>query len=181
MDAVRVSHRVSPRQRSRTRDSSATSVACVRSAAVCLWAIAALAHGAALPPAQEGLASVYSKELNGKRTASGEPYGSRRLTAAHRSLPLGTTVKVTNLGNGKSVRVRINDRGPHVRGRIIDLSSGAAAALGFRTGVARVRIEILSLPVHTGEKTLPRAVAFTERSELTAPCCRRSAQASATS
>jgi cysteine synthase A len=69
---------------------------------------------------------------------------SRALTAAHRTLPLGTQIKVTNLENGKSVRVRINDRGPHVRGRIVDLSAGAAAALGFSTGVVQVRIEILS-------------------------------------
>ena len=112
------------------------------------------------------MASVYSNELNGKRTASGERYDGTRLTAAHRTLPLETTVKVTNLGNGKSVRVRINDRGPHVRGRIIDLSSAAAAALGFRTGVARVRIEIVSLPVRTGGKAR-RAVALTERPEFT--------------
>ena len=118
-----------------------------------------------MPPAQEGLASVYSKEFNGKRTASGERYDSTRLTAAHRTLPLGTTVKVTNLGNGKSVRVRINDRGPHVRGRIIDLSSGAAAALGLRTGVARVRIEILNLPGRT-DWNAPHDVALTEHSEL---------------
>jgi rare lipoprotein A len=58
-------------------------------------------------------------------------------------LPLGTQIRVTNLDNGKSVRVRVNDRGPHVRGRIVDLSSRAAAALGFSTGVARVRIEVL--------------------------------------
>jgi len=104
---------------------------------------ATAANSASLPPPQEGLASVYSKDFDGKRTASGEPYDSRALTAAHRTLPLGTRIRVTNLDNGKSVRVRVNDRGPHVRGRIVDLSSSAAAALGFSTGVARVRIEIL--------------------------------------
>jgi rare lipoprotein A len=108
--------------------------------------IAVGANGKSLPSQQEGLASVYGKHFNGQTTASGERYDSRALTAAHRTLPLGTEIKVTNLENGKSVRVRINDRGPHVRGRIVDLSSNAAAALGFSTGVARVRIEILSQP-----------------------------------
>ena len=105
--------------------------------------IATAANGASPPPQQEGMASVYSKDFDGKRTASGERYDSRALTAAHRTLPLGTQIRVTNLDNGKSVRVRVNDRGPHVGGRIVDLSSSAAAALGFSTGVARVRIEIL--------------------------------------
>jgi rare lipoprotein A len=112
--------------------------------AVCT--IAAGANGKSPPSQQEGLASVYGKHFDGRTTASGERYDSRALTAAHRTLPLGTEIKVTNLENGKSVRVRINDRGPHVRGRIVDLSSSAAAALGFSTGVARVRIEILSQP-----------------------------------
>ena len=105
--------------------------------------IATAANAASPPPQQEGMASVYSKDFDGKRTASGERYDSRALTAAHRTLPLGTRIRVTNLDNGKSVRVRVNDRGPHVRGRIVDLSSSAAAALGFSTGVARVRIEVL--------------------------------------
>jgi rare lipoprotein A len=105
--------------------------------------IATAANAASPPPQQEGMASVYSKDFDGKRTASGERYDSRALTAAHRTLPLGTQIRVTNLDNGKSVGVRVNDRGPHVRGRIVDLSSRAAAALGFSTGVARVRIEVL--------------------------------------
>ncbi len=112
-------------------------------AAACIALIASAANGVSPAPPQEGLASVYGKDFDGKRTASGERYDSRALTAAHRTLPLGTQIRVTNLDNGKSVRVRVNDRGPHVRGRIVDLSAGAAAALGFSTGVARVRIEIL--------------------------------------
>ena len=108
--------------------------------------IAGIASAAPSPPAQKGLASVYSDHLNGKKTASGERYDSSGLTAAHRTLPLGAEIRVTNLANGRSVQVRINDRGPHVQGRIVDLSSGAAAALGMRTGVARVRLEILSQP-----------------------------------
>ncbi len=115
-------------------------------AAACICIIAAVANASPLPSPQDGLASVYGKHFNGRSTASGELYDSRALTAAHRTLPLGTEIKVTNLQNGKSVRVRINDRGPHVRGRIVDLSSSAAAALGFSTGVARVRVEILSRP-----------------------------------
>jgi rare lipoprotein A len=115
-------------------------------AAVCICIVAAVANGSPPPSSQEGLASVYAKHFNGRSTASGERYDSRALTAAHRTLPLGTEIRVTNLENGKSVRVRVNDRGPHVRGRIVDLSSSAAAALGFSTGVARVRVEILSHP-----------------------------------
>jgi rare lipoprotein A len=117
---------------------------------------ASVASGAPLPPVQKGLASVYSEHLNGKRTASGERYDSAGLTAAHRSLPMGAEIRVTNLDNGKSVRVRINDRGPNVQGRIVDLSSGAAAALEVRTGVARVRLEILSQPAHAQTDTHSR-------------------------
>jgi rare lipoprotein A len=126
-----------------------TSATSVISAAVCICVNAVLANAAPLPPAEEGLASVYSEQFNGKRMASGERYDGNIRMAAHRTLPFGTVVRVTNLGNGKSVRVRINDRGPHVQGRIIDLSSSAAAALGISTGVARVRLEILSQPAHT--------------------------------
>jgi len=105
------------------------------------FSIVAPACGATSP--QTGLASVYSEKLNGKSTASGERYDSGALTAAHRTLPLGAEVRVTRLDNGKSVRVRVNDRGPQVQGRIIDLSSRAAAALGMRSGVARVKVELL--------------------------------------
>lgn len=123
---------------------------------VWLAAVCAVASGAVFPPAQKGLASVYSEHLNGKLTASGERYESGSLTAAHRTLPLGAEVKVTNLDNGKSVRVRVNDRGPHVQGRIVDLSSRAAAALGMHSGVARVKIEILTQPTHAGAGASPR-------------------------
>jgi rare lipoprotein A len=119
-------------------------------AALCGCLIGAIANSAALPPAQRGLASVYSEHLNGKRTASGERYDSNSLTAAHRTLPFGTEVRVTNLDNGKSVRVRVNDRGPHIQGRIVDLSSRAATVLGMRSGVARVKVEILAQPTHAG-------------------------------
>jgi rare lipoprotein A len=99
------------------------------------------------PPAEEpyftqqGIASFYGKAHQGKRTAAGERFNRTDLTAAHRTLAFGTVVRVTNLRNGMVVRVRINDRGPHVKGRVIDLSSGAALALGIRDGLARVRID----------------------------------------
>jgi rare lipoprotein A len=94
--------------------------------------------------AEEGLASWYGGKFQGRRTASGEIFDTRQLTAAHRSLPFGTRVLVTNLENGKSVTVRINDRGPFVTGRVIDLSLAAAAAIGLTgRGVTPVRLEVL--------------------------------------
>lgn len=90
----------------------------------------------------EGTASYYGKAHHGKRTASGERFNQNALTAAHRTLPFGTRVKVTNLANGRSVIVRINDRGPFGRGRIIDVSRKAAEQLNMlRTGTARVRLD----------------------------------------
>lgn len=97
-----------------------------------------------LRKAAQGIASWYGPGFHGRRTASGEKFNQNALTAAHRSLPFGTRVKVTNLNNGRSVVVRINDRGPHVRGRIVDLSAGAARVIGLKSsGVAPVRIQIL--------------------------------------
>ena len=93
-----------------------------------------------------GIASVYGDRLQGRATASGEPYDRDALTAAHRTLPLGSRARVTNLENNKSVVVRINDRGPQTAGRILDLSRSAAERLGVRTGVVRVRVEVISLP-----------------------------------
>lgn len=92
-----------------------------------------------------GLASWYGAKHHGKRTASGEIFDQRKFTAAHRTLPWGSIVKVTNLDNGKSVEVRINDRGPFTKGRVIDLSRAAARALGMvESGVSPVRMELLS-------------------------------------
>ena len=89
----------------------------------------------------EGLASYYGEALRGHRTASGERFDPDALTAAHRSLAFGTCMRVENAGNGRSVRVRVNDRGPFVKGRIVDVSQAAARALDFlREGVARVRL-----------------------------------------
>ena len=92
----------------------------------------------------QGMASWYGYDGSGSQTASGERYNPEALTAAHRSLPLGTKIRVTNTRNGRSVVVRINDRGPYIRGRIIDLSAGAARLLGMiGSGVAPVNLEVL--------------------------------------
>ena len=95
-------------------------------------------------PYEVGTASWYGEDFQGKETASGEPYDMRDFTAAHPSLPLGTYVKITNLRNGRSVVVRINDRGPVVDGRIIDVSYNAARALGFKErGLQKVRVDLV--------------------------------------
>ncbi|MGB3532975.1 MAG: septal ring lytic transglycosylase RlpA family protein [Microcoleaceae cyanobacterium] len=92
-----------------------------------------------------GLASWYGPGFHGAQTASGEYFNQNDLTAAHRSLPFGTKVRVTNVNNGRSVVVRINDRGPFTGGRVIDLSAAAAQAIGMiSSGVARVEVEVLS-------------------------------------
>jgi rare lipoprotein A len=95
---------------------------------------------------QVGKASWYGRIFQSKQTASGEPYDMNQFTAAHRTLPLGSWVKVTNLKNDRSVVVRINDRGPITPNRIIDLSYGAAKMLAM-SGVDRVRLEVLQTPV----------------------------------
>ncbi len=95
-------------------------------------------------PYQVGTASWYGEDFEGKPTASGEPFNMYDLTAAHPSLPLGTLVRVTNLRNRRAVVVRINDRGPIVPGRIIDVSYSAAKVLKFQgQGVQRVRLDVL--------------------------------------
>jgi len=97
--------------------------------------------------AETGLASWYGHPYHGRASASGEIYDMEQMTAAHRTLPFGTMVRVHDLDNDKSVDVRINDRGPFVDGRIIDLSHAAARAVGMiGPGTARVRLEILSAP-----------------------------------
>ena len=94
-------------------------------------------------PYQVGNASWYGKQFHGRTTASGEDFDMFELTAAHRRLPLGTYVKVTNLRNGKWVVVRVNHRGPYVGNRIMDLSYSAARMLNFRSGVERVRLDLI--------------------------------------
>lgn len=94
--------------------------------------------------AQVGFASYYGRAHDGRRTASGEVFDMHAMTAAHRTFPFGTRVRVTNLTNGRRAVVRINDRGPHKEQRIIDLSYAAARELGMvGAGVARVRVEVV--------------------------------------
>src|ERR1700735_2225840 len=96
-------------------------------------------------PYQVGTASWYGQIFDGKPTASGEPYDMYDMTAAHLKLPMGSYVRVTNLRNGRAVVVRVNDRGPIVPGRIIDLSYGAAQALQFKQrGLQRVRLDLVN-------------------------------------
>ncbi len=92
-----------------------------------------------------GDASYYAAPYHGRATASGERFDTHKLTAAHRTLPFGTRVKVTNLKNGRTVVVTITDRGPFKRGRVIDVSERAARDLGFvREGTARVRVDVVA-------------------------------------
>ncbi|MEE4288289.1 MAG: septal ring lytic transglycosylase RlpA family protein [Erythrobacter sp.] len=91
-----------------------------------------------------GIASFYGRKFHGRPTASGERFDMHGFTAAHRTLPFGTMVRVTNPANGRSVTVRVNDRGPFVRGRMIDLSRAAASELGMiARGHARVEVEVV--------------------------------------
>jgi rare lipoprotein A len=116
---------------------------------VAIFALAPLASLGArgVGDTQNGVASYYSDRFDGRRTASGERYDRTAYTAAHKRLPLGTVVRVTNTRNGKSVDVTINDRGPYVKGRIIDLSRRAAWAIGMaQRHLTKVEVEVLSLP-----------------------------------
>jgi rare lipoprotein A len=109
---------------------------------ICILLLALSTTAAAFE--QEGLASWYGGKFQGRQTASGEIFDTNAFTAAHKTLPFGTIVKVTNLENEKSTVVRINDRGPFIPGRIIDLSRAAAVVIELAgRGVARVRIEVL--------------------------------------
>jgi rare lipoprotein A len=104
---------------------------------------------------ETGLASWYGRRFHGKLTASGEIFNQEKFTAAHRTFPWGSRVKVTNLANGKSVEVRINDRGPFGKGRIIDVSRAAARVLGMvGSGITTVRIEWLSDSEKSNELSL---------------------------
>lgn len=94
---------------------------------------------------ESGVASYYGNEFQSRKTANGERFDQQKLTAAHRTMPFGTRVKVTNTRNGRTVVVRINDRGPFAKGRIIDLSSSAFRSIAsLNAGVVPVRIEVLN-------------------------------------
>jgi len=120
-----------------------------------LFAMSVAASGFASGPqtvgqTESGLVAVYADALHGHRTASGEVYDRTRLTAAHKTLPFGTTVRVTNTQNNKSVELRINDRGPFQKSRILDVSAAAATQLGItRKGVRPVTLEVLALGTDT--------------------------------
>ena len=107
-------------------------------------AAAPVAAPATAAAGMEGLAAYYSDRLDGRRTASGQVFDQSKLTAAHQTLPFGTMVKVTNTKNGRSVVVRINDRGPTQAGRVVDLSRAAASKLGMlRAGLVPVKLEVV--------------------------------------
>ena len=111
-----------------------------------------------------GIASWYGDPFHGERTSSGEVYDMNAMTAAHRTLPFQTVVRVHNLDNGKKVQVRVNDRGPFVRGRIIDLSRAAAREINLvRPGTARVRLEILRIEA-VAESLAIQVGSFTQES-----------------
>lgn len=108
---------------------------------LCLFSCCCL-FGTGASTAEIGIASYYGDAFHGKKTASGEVFDQRKLTCAHRELPFGARLRVTNLENNKSVVVRVNDRGPWVSGRIVDLSYAAAKQIGMiEKGLVRVKIE----------------------------------------
>jgi rare lipoprotein A len=112
---------------------------------ILLFAVTVNIYAGAAMDVQEGEASYYADSLHGNKTASGVPYDKNAMTAAHRSLPFDTRVKVTYLKTGKSVEVVINDRGPHAKGRIIDLSGAAAQAVGLvEDGHGKVKLKVLT-------------------------------------
>ncbi len=107
-------------------------------------------------PYQVGKASWYGRPFHGRKTANGESYNMFQMTAAHRELPMGTWVKVTNLRNGRSVVLRINDRGPFLDSRVIDTSYIAAEHLGFRErGIVRVRLDVVPEPAEVAQAQVP--------------------------
>jgi len=127
--------------------------------------------------AETGIASWYGEDFHGRATANGEPYDMNDLTAAHRTLPMPSMVQVTNLKNGRQIKLRVNDRGPFVNNRIIDVSRRAAQLLGFdRQGTAQVRVEIIEtesrqLAMLAGARpaTSAQAAALSPATEATSP------------
>lgn len=117
----------------------------------------------ATPPTETGLASYYDDSFHGRKTASGEKYDKNKLTAAHKTLPFGTKVKIYNPANKKSVEVVINDRGPYIKGRVIELSKKAAQQIDLiKAGVAKVQITVI------GKKSTPTVAAKTKSTTKTA-------------
>lgn len=139
----------------------------------CLFAFVLAALSATIAHAQtehdlDGLASWYGGKFQGRLTANGEVFDTNQLTAAHRTLPFDAVVRVFNLVNEESVVVRINDRGPFVEGRVIDLSRAAADAIGITAaGVAQVRVEIIHLPAERTTRTI-QVASFSQRTNADA-------------
>jgi rare lipoprotein A len=132
----------------------------------------ALIAGLATPAAAQNVwhTSYYGAELSGRKTASGERFNPGGLTAAHRTLPFGTQLRLTNVRNGRSVVVRVNDRGPFVRGRMLDVSRGAAVVLGFvGQGTAQLRVEPMSAKAKLTESSRPTAAPQTVAAIDTGP------------
>ena len=124
--------------------------------------------------AERGVASWYGPDFHGKATSSGEVYDMRELTAAHKTLPIPTWVEVTNLVNGRSVIVRVNDRGPFVDDRVIDLSQRAAEELDMiREGTARVQVRALDAPIPDGTRLASSPAATTTPASTTTPSASR--------
>jgi rare lipoprotein A len=132
----------------------------IRTIAALAGAVALLAGCSSAPKpktvtagySERGIASWYGGKFHGRATASGEIYDMHEMTAAHKTLPLGSVVDVKNLDNGRKVRVKVNDRGPFVKGRIIDLSFAAAQEIGMvGPGTAHVRLEVVSTPASGGD------------------------------
>lgn len=114
---------------------------------------------------QAGVASWYGHPFDGRLTASGEIYDMEKMTAAHRTFPFGTVLRVENLVNGKTTQVRVNDRGPFVRDRIIDLSHAAAQSISM-PGIANVRLQVISMPpTRAAEVFAVQVGAFAQRAE----------------
>ncbi len=113
--------------------------------AVALWLTGCKKEPQQAGKVQTGVASWYGRPFDGRLTANGETYDMEKMTAAHRTLPFGTVLRVENLANNKATEVRVNDRGPFVAGRIIDLSHAAAQAISM-PGIANVRLQVVSSP-----------------------------------
>ena len=112
-----------------------------------LLVFASSVQSASVGDTETGIAAYYSNVFHGRRTANGERYDKNAYTAAHKRLPFGTRVRITNLENGKSVVLKINDRGPSAENRIVDVSRRASRDLGFiRQGLTEVRLEVIQMP-----------------------------------
>jgi rare lipoprotein A len=127
---------------------------------LCLFSVSATRAGAqSVGDKETGLAALYTDALDGHVTASGQRYDKAKLTAAHKTLPYGTKIRVTNPKNNRSVVLRVNDRGPRQSGRILDISPAAAARLGFSHRVMRdVNVEVVEVGSGKATKRAPREI-----------------------